>query len=125
MKPLDWPLLADENIHPDVVRVLAARGKDIRSIREHSVGLADSDVLRLAHTEKRVVLTHDADFGTLAVRDGAEFVGIIYLRPGHIVAEFVLEMLTAIDAGDVAAAAPFVLVAERRADQVRIRLRPG
>ncbi|WP_437287100.1 hypothetical protein [Sorangium sp. So ce406] len=32
MKPLDYPLLADENIHRDVVRALLARGKDVRSV---------------------------------------------------------------------------------------------
>jgi predicted nuclease of predicted toxin-antitoxin system len=123
MKPLDWPLLADENIHADVVSGLVARGKDVRSIRERAFGLDDREVLRMAHAEGRVVLTHDADFGTLAVRDGEPHTGIVYLRPGHIAPTFVLEMLAAIETADLNVHGGFILVAERKADQVRIRLR--
>jgi predicted nuclease of predicted toxin-antitoxin system len=120
---LDWPLLADENIHPDVVRGLAARGKNVRSIRERGIGLDDRDILSAAHAEGRVVLTHDADFGTLAVRVGEPYTGIIFLRPGHIASVFVLEILAEIDAVAPDVEAPFILVAERKADQVRLRLR--
>jgi predicted nuclease of predicted toxin-antitoxin system len=123
MRPLDWPLLADENIHPDVVSKLGARGKDIRSIRERGFGLDDRDVLRAAHAEGRVVLTHDADFGALAIRDGEPFTGLVYLRPGHRSPAFVLEMLAAIETAPLEVTAGFILVAERKADQVRLRLR--
>ncbi|HEX4339022.1 MAG TPA: DUF5615 family PIN-like protein [Polyangiaceae bacterium] len=123
MRPLDWPLLADENIHPDVVSGLRAKGKDVRSICERGFGLDDRDVLRAAHADKRVVLTHDADFGTLAVRDGEPFTGIVYLRPGHHSAAFVLEMLAAIDSASLDVDAGFMVVAERKGDQVRLRLR--
>jgi predicted nuclease of predicted toxin-antitoxin system len=123
MKPLDWPLLADENIHPEVIEDLRARGKDVRSILGIGVGLQDIDVLRFATAERRVVLTHDSDFGTLAFSEGEPFVGIIYLRPGHISASFVLGTIRAIETADVDAEEPFVLVAERRGDNVRLRLR--
>jgi predicted nuclease of predicted toxin-antitoxin system len=106
MKPLDWPLLADENIHPEVIEDLRARGKDVRSILGIGVGLQDIDVLRFATAERRVVLTHDSDFGTLAFSEGEPFVGIIYLRPGHISASFVLGTIRAIETADVDAEEP-------------------
>ena len=44
--------------------------------------LTDSQILTLAHERGRFVLTHDADFGTLAVHRREPFTGIIYFRPG-------------------------------------------
>lgn len=124
MKPLDFPLLADENIHSEVVRSLAAQGRDIRSVVEEGLGGRDDvDVLRHAHAEQRVVLTHDSDFGTLAYRTGEPFTGIVYLRPGHILPEFVVGMLAAIDLLVIDVTPPFLLVAERKEGTVRVRVR--
>lgn len=123
MRPLGWPLLADENIHPDVVRGLAARGMNIRSILENGAGLSDREVLGVAHREQRVVLTHDADFGRLVTLDGEPFTGIVYLRPGHFSAEFVLAIVDALESAEVDVEPPFLVVAERRGLNVRIRLR--
>jgi len=123
MKPLGWPLLADENIHPAVVRALTARGMNIRSILEDGPGLSDHEVLRVAYREQRVVLTHDADFGRLIALEGEPFMGIVYLRPGHYSAEFVLTIIDALESADVEVEPPFLVVAERRGLNVRIRLR--
>lgn len=124
MRPLGLPILADENVHSDVVAALRGQGRDVRSVVESGLG-GDDDVavLRAAHAEGRIVLTHDADFGTLAVRGGEPVIGIIYLRPGHIVARIVLEMMDAIEAHDIDVTPPFVVVAERRGDVVRVRVR--
>ena len=63
MHPLDFPLLADENIHPDVVRFLREQhGADICSVSEEGLaGQDDTTLLRCACQENRVVLTHDSD----------------------------------------------------------------
>jgi hypothetical protein len=83
----------------------------------------DADILRYARASGRVVITHDSDFGMLACLAGEPFIGIIYVRPGHIVATFVLDTLAAVDAAEVDVTPPFLLVAERRGDAVRIRKR--
>ncbi|WP_434048984.1 MULTISPECIES: DUF5615 family PIN-like protein [Sorangium] len=54
-------------------------------------GRGDVDLLRHAHREGRVTLTHDGDFGMLAYRGGEPFRGLIHLKPGHISSIFVLE----------------------------------
>ncbi len=54
---------------------------------------------------------------------GAEFVGILYLRPGHIKAEFTIQTLKAIRDREVDVTPPFIVVAERTADNVKIRIR--
>ncbi|MEW6743832.1 MAG: DUF5615 family PIN-like protein [Planctomycetota bacterium] len=125
MRPLDFPLLADENIHPEVVRALVEQGKNVRTVREEDLlGRDDLEVIRRAHVQGRLVLTHDADFGRLAVQAGEPYTGIVYLRPGHMSAAFVLGILAAVETvGDVSV--PFIVVAERRHDTVRLRLRSG
>ncbi len=61
-------LLADENIPLETVRALRAAGHDVFSATEATPGAADSDHLRRAIAEDRLVLTFDRDFGELAVR---------------------------------------------------------
>ena len=123
MKALDFPLLADENILPDVIAFLRKIGLDVKSVAEQGLfGLPDTEVLKQALESSRVVLTHDSDFGGMAVF-GAKFIGIIYLRPGHIQAEFTVKTLEAIRDNAPDVTPPFILVAERTGDTVKIRVR--
>ena len=124
MKPLDFPLLSDENIAPDVVAGLRARGCDLRTAwDELLIGRPDVDVLERATSQGRVVLTHDVAFGRSAIRTGTSFVGIIYLRPGHISAPFVLAVIDALRASTMDVQPPFIAVAERQEATVRVRVR--
>jgi predicted nuclease of predicted toxin-antitoxin system len=123
LKALDFPLLADENVHPDVMAFLRKIGLDVESVSEQGqFGLPDTQVLQQANKSNRVVLTHDSDFGGMAVF-GAEFTGIIYLRPGHIRADFTIKTLEAIRDNAPEVMPPFILVAERTGDTVKIRVR--
>lgn len=123
MKALDFSLLADENVHPDVIVFLREAGLDIESVSEQGkFGLPDADVLQQANESNRVVLTHDSDFGGMAVL-GSKFTGIIYLRPGHIRADFTIKTLKAIRDNAPEVTPPFILVAERTGDIVKIRVR--
>ena len=79
MKALDFPLLADENVNPEVVSFLRKAGLDVESIAEQGkFGLPDTQVLQQATEAGRAVLTHDSNFGGLALM-GAQFIGIIYI----------------------------------------------
>jgi predicted nuclease of predicted toxin-antitoxin system len=124
VKVLEWPLLADENIDARVVQDLRSRGVDVSSVRENArCGLDDASVLALALAAGRVILTHDCDFGTLAIHRGERFVGIVYLRPGDLRPPIVLELLDSLGRIDADVSAPFVVVAERRGGETKIRLR--
>lgn len=124
MNPLAFPLLIDENIHPEVVRSLAVDGGNIVTALDAGLGgQPDREVLRRAHSAGRVVLTHDSDFGALVILDGEPFTGIIYLRPGHMQPRFVLEMLRSIETSGLDVTSPFLLLAERRGARIRMRLR--
>ena len=123
MKALDFPLLADENVHSDVIAFLRKIGLNVDSVAEQGkFGLPDIQVLQQATESNRVVLTHDSDFGGMAVF-GVTFTGFIYLRPGHIRADFTIKTLQAIRDNAPEVTPPFILVAERTGDTVKIRVR--
>ena len=124
MKPLDFPLLSDENIPPEVVTGLRARGCNVRTAgEERLIGRPDFELLERAATQGRVVITHDLAFGQSAVRANTPFVGIVYLRPGHISAAFVLAVVDVLRTSAIDVQPPFIVVAERREAAVRVRLR--
>lgn len=124
MKLRQFPLLTDENIDPDVVAGLRQLGFDVLDVMENGrEGADDIDLLRWATSQGRVVVSHDADFGTLAVLQNEPLVGLVFLRPGHIDSKFTMEMIEVLLQADLELTPPFVLVARRSGDQVTIRLR--
>jgi len=87
------------------------------------VGSSDLTILRKAYEENRVVLTHDSDFGQLAVARLEPVLGIVYLRPGHFDPSFTLATLDTLFEEIHEIAPPFIVVAERVANRVKIRIR--
>jgi predicted nuclease of predicted toxin-antitoxin system len=124
MNPLDFALVADENIAPELVAALRERRIDVCTLHEWGLsGAADADILSRAYSAKRVILTHDADFGLLAVRRKVPFTGVIFLRPGHIRTSFSLEALDTLRSAAVDVEPPFLIVLERKQNRILIRLR--
>ncbi|MGO9111177.1 MAG: DUF5615 family PIN-like protein [Thermoguttaceae bacterium] len=124
MKLSGLGLLTDENIHAEVVAGLRAMGFDVYDVRENGLfGWDDSALLQLAYSQGRAVVTHDSDFGTLTVARLEPFLGIIYLRPGHIDPQFTIESVRLIVAQDLELVPPFIVVAKRTANSVTIRVR--
>ncbi len=81
MKLHQIKLLADENISPKVVACLRNIGVDVLDTKEQQWhGTDDETLLNIACQEHRFVLTHDSDFGTLAVNQRKPCYGILYLR---------------------------------------------
>ncbi len=81
MKFRDLRILTDENISPRVVTFLRQQGLDILDAKEEGwQGKEDKYLLEQAYLDKRFVLTHDSDFGTLTIYQGQKSHGIIYLR---------------------------------------------
>ncbi len=106
-----------------LVVFLRQSGVDIDSIAERGdFGLDDENVLKQASKERRVVLTHDRDFGGLALL-GAEFIGIIYLRPGHIRPTFTKQTLETIRERAPEVKPPFILADRTEAGRVKVRVR--
>lgn len=126
MKALDYPLLTDENIQLETVHALRSSGKRVRTVWDEGLDSRDdAEILQYAHAREWVVVTQDRDFGNLSIRLGAAYTGIVYLRPGHIDSALVLESLSAIESMPIDVTPPFMVVAERRAEVVRVRVRSG
>jgi predicted nuclease of predicted toxin-antitoxin system len=94
MVPRFLKILTDENISPRVVSFLRRKGLDVIDVKEQGwQGSADKFLMAAAWEEKRFILTHDADFGTLAINEGVPCYGIIYLRLKDLRVEKVKESL--------------------------------
>jgi predicted nuclease of predicted toxin-antitoxin system len=124
LKLHEFPILADENIHRDVVAYLRQRGCDVVDVRETGlIGSEDSVLLQVARSQNRIVVTHDADFGALAIAAFEPIVGLIFLRPGHVAPMFSIGTLQALFDRDVDLTPPFIVVAKRTGRKVSIRIR--
>ncbi len=74
--------LADENVPLVVIGAFRLWGTDVSWVKEISPGIDDDAVLGLAHSEGRVLVTFDKDFGEMAFRLGkATVAGVLLLRP--------------------------------------------
>jgi predicted nuclease of predicted toxin-antitoxin system len=74
-------ILANENFPKASVEFLRNEGYDIVSIAEKFGGIKDEEVIALAITEERIILTFDRDYGELVFKKGLKpSKGIIYFR---------------------------------------------
>lgn len=66
MKLRDFPLFADENMMRKMVESLRQDGFDVKYVRETGmIGWKDIDLMPVAFSEGRVILTQDNDFGKI------------------------------------------------------------
>jgi predicted nuclease of predicted toxin-antitoxin system len=73
--------LADENVPRATIRLLREAGIDVRSAAEEIPGAPDAEVLELARSEDRLLLTFDRDFGELIYRRQHKSPpAVVYLR---------------------------------------------
>jgi predicted nuclease of predicted toxin-antitoxin system len=72
--------LADESCDFAVVRALRAAGHDVRAVVETHRGANDEDVITLALSEQRVLLTEDKDFGQLVHAASGPMGGVVFIR---------------------------------------------
>lgn len=60
--------LANENYPYPSIKILRAAGFDVKSIAESNFGITDSEVIKIAQEENRIILTFDSDYGELIFR---------------------------------------------------------
>ena len=86
-------LLTDENVSPKVVDFFRKYKMDVFDIKEKSLcGIEDEEILNIALKEKRFILTHDSDFGSLTVFGGKKFYGIIFIRVKNLSSQNVIKV---------------------------------
>jgi predicted nuclease of predicted toxin-antitoxin system len=124
MRLEEFAFLLDANVPAAVSTFLISRGIDCQSATAHlPPGAEDADVMRWAYARGMVNLTQDDDFGTLAFRDGIPFVGLVFIRPGHVRPEVAVQTLQLLLEQQLDLHPPFIVVAERGRGGVSIRVR--
>jgi hypothetical protein len=121
---LEFPLLTDENIVPDVVSGLPARGCDLQTTWDEKLigrlmSMSSSvRTPRVASSSRKIW-----HLVVASIRTGPSFVGIIDLRTGHVSAGFVLELIDALRASAGPVQPRVIAVTARQQFVVRVRVR--
>jgi len=116
--------LADENIHPAMISFLRDNGYDVISVEQLNLtGKSDHAIISEALKTERIIITHDSDFGSIAVAGGEPFTGIIYIRPGHIKGDYAIETIKTVLQQDIEISEGMIIVAQRQNETVKIRIR--
>jgi predicted nuclease of predicted toxin-antitoxin system len=115
--------IVNENVSGTVIRLLRERGHDVLSVKESLRGADDADILSRAQVERRIVVTHDKDFGELAYRcELPAGSGVVLFRLSGADRESdIRRILEVLDCG-VGWTGHFAVVTD---DRVRIRPLPG
>jgi predicted nuclease of predicted toxin-antitoxin system len=119
-----FKFLTDENMPPRAVAWLRQQGFDIFDIKSEGLGgTKDEDILPIAEAQNRVIITQDSDLGNILFQLGLQNSGVIFLRPGHVNSERVIQSLEKLFSTDIEATIPFILVGDAKKDVFKIRLR--
>lgn len=96
-------LVADENVPRAVIDRLRADGHRIVAISEIDAGIPDTSVLAASNARAYVLITHDRDFGELAVGQGLPITGVVLLETERLSLKGQVERVSAClaDAGAV------------------------
>ena len=73
-------ILADENIHSDIIAALRKISVDVISIKERYRGMFDEEIIFLSQNTQRIILTEDKDFGEWVFAHNIKGVSVIFLR---------------------------------------------
>ena len=111
--------LADENIPLEAIDYLQKHGIDILSLSLTNPGKKDENVLNLAISERRTLITLDKDFGKLIFKLKKQSFGIIFLRIHPQSVESIITILKKILSLNIAFEKSFCVV-----DPHRIRILP-
>ena len=105
--------LLDENVDARLGAFLVQQGHDVKTIAiDYPQALADNQVLAIALRERRILVTHDRDFGELIFRERRPHAGVILLRMRGTLDELQTRMLQVIVEFE-AHLTQFVVVTER------------
>lgn len=69
--------LIDENVHVKIIDYLVSQGHDVMRVPS---GIKNGQVVSLAQTEKRILVTNDKDFANRLLYDPNKYAGIIIFR---------------------------------------------
>lgn len=71
--------VADVNVAQTVIKLLRQNGHDVLDLKKKNPTISDTNIIKLAAKEKRIIITHDKDFVGLTQFPKYQ-VGIILIR---------------------------------------------
>jgi predicted nuclease of predicted toxin-antitoxin system len=74
--------LVDESTGASVARALRELGHDVAEIAAGQFGATDSDVLEMALSQQRILVTNDKDFGEMVYRSQRSHHGVLFFARG-------------------------------------------
>ena len=72
--------LVDVGVGRQVEHYLQTQGYDIKTVRAIDNKMLDTEIIRLAVKENRMIITMDKDFGELVYHCGMDHCGVLLLR---------------------------------------------
>ncbi len=124
MKLSDFLFFTDENIDPFLVAFLREKGFDVFDTKENNLfGSKDAFLLDLATKSDRIFITLDSDFGTLVHKDKSNFLGIIFLKPGHFDSSYHIQTFQTLLNVNPDLEIPFMIIAEWGNTGIKIRIK--
>lgn len=72
--------ITDENLGVKIPNYLKSLGYDVLSVTNVALSKPDTDILKLANQENRILITADKDFGELVFKEKLIHSGVILLR---------------------------------------------
>lgn len=119
-----FTFLTDENMPFRVVEWLKNKGFDVFDIKEQSLSSSpDSLVMKIAEEQGRIIITQDSDLATILFKNKIQNAGVIFLRPGHVKSEAIIETLEYLLKTEIDVDTPFILVADNQGDVIKVRVR--
>ena len=80
MKYSGLRFLVDVGVGKKVEKWLQGHDCNVKSIRDINQRMPDKEILKMAVSEKRLVITMDTDFGELVYNSGLPHAGVLLLR---------------------------------------------
>ena len=80
MNTYDLRFLIDVGVGRRIEQYLTKEGYDTKAVRDIDPCMEDEEIIRLAHSEKRMVVTMDKDFGELVYHSSMAHCGVLLLR---------------------------------------------
>ena len=72
--------LIDESVEKPIVDWLRDQKYDVMYVAESSPGITDEEVIDIANSKSRILITNDKDFGELIFRQGRITQGVLLIR---------------------------------------------
>jgi predicted nuclease of predicted toxin-antitoxin system len=73
-------ILVDVGVSEKVESYLQKRGYDVKAVRSIGPRMKDSEIIKIAIAENRMLITMDKDFGELVYHCGQKHSGVLLLR---------------------------------------------